>query len=371
MKIVVLHAYSSTNSGDGLLVAEALDLVNAAFDSPHVLVLALDPDSFRSVGNVTYIHPLTGAGATPSTKLMLGASIKALLRGSRLPRRVREAVRDADLVVAVGGGYMRGATLTEAIKTYLAHVPQTEAAILNGSSVYLPQSVGPFRYLPTPVLAPRLRKVGTYFVRDDRSLDLFKGASNARRAPDNALLALATIAPASRNGSGIKPIGLVARSLSSTRTRTRHYVSNIRALRELTGAELLVQASARGNDDGHFYRNSLGFSASARSLVQATSAGQDRVGVVVSVRLHGAIQSIRNGVPAVHLSYERKGWGAYEDLGLAEYVHNAFDFDPAAVADQLSELASAPQAYWTQVDNAVESLRSSREEILSAVRGGL
>jgi polysaccharide pyruvyl transferase WcaK-like protein len=369
MKVVVLHAYSASNSGDGLLVTEALELVTDVHPTADIVVFALDPESFAAYDGARFRHPLTGTPTTPPTWRVLSASVAALLRGSRLPAVIRRAISSADLVVGVGGGYMRGANFLEALKMLLVHAPQTEAGRLNRRVVYLPQSVGPFRVIPSGFVRGRLREMQTYFVRDDRSLSLLP---TAIRVPDNALLALGDGIPATRvegiASNHAPSIGLVARELSTTNARRVRYLTSIRDLQTRLHAELLVQARARGNNDDVFYQGTFGQRAQ-RTLVDGTELNAKRVSAVVSVRLHGAIQSIRNGVPAVHLSYERKGWGAFEDLGIDEYVHNAFDFDPEKVAAQARQLAQSPEGYWNRVDRALGSLRTARADIARALRG--
>nr|WP_275094069.1 polysaccharide pyruvyl transferase family protein [Microbacterium lushaniae] len=250
----------------------------------------------------------------------------------------------------------------------LVHYPQLEAGALNGATVYLSQSAGPFRYAPTRMIDRRLGKARAYLARDDRTADLLRRKVNVKRLPDTALLALTT--DTTQTVPATPPdalnIGVVARQLSSSRTRQKRYTENVRELVRVTDGELLVQASARGNDDASFYHHFLGGAAS-RSLVEGTLPGPSRVSVVVSVRLHGAIQSIRNGVPAVHLSYERKGWGAYEDLGLTPFVHNAFDFDVQHVARQLEEIASDPTEYWSRIRRSLTRLTTARNEIISTL----
>jgi polysaccharide pyruvyl transferase WcaK-like protein len=131
---------------------------------------------------------------------------------------------------------------------------------------------------------------------------------------------------------------------------------------------LLAQATARGNDDPTFYR-SLGFSGPFRTLRESVSGAVGlRPSAVISVRLHGSIQTIRSGVPSVHLSYERKGWGAYEDLGLSRFVHNAFDFDPDVVWAQVEELRLDPSEYWASVARSIGTLAGHRDALVSKLR---
>lgn len=61
-------------------------------------------------------------------------------------------------------------------------------------------------------------------------------------------------------------------------------------------------------------------------------------GVVISVRLHGSLQSMISGCPSIHLSYERKGFGAFSDLGVSEYCHGFKSFNPKLIEKQVNAL---------------------------------
>jgi len=73
-------------------------------------------------------------------------------------------------------------------------------------------------------------------------------------------------------------------------------------------------------------------------------------------------------VPSVHLSYERKGFGAYSDLGIDRFVHNVFDFDPDLVLSQVAELRADPAPYWNAVGEAVAALRRHRADLVAVLR---
>lgn len=372
MKYVILHAYSSTNSGDGLLVDEALGLIRSIDPDGEILVLALDPDSFSDRTDAAFLHPLTGRDRTPGPFTVLTAGALAVLRGLRLPREVSAVVDGADVVLGVGGGYMRGANLIEAGKMVLAHLSQLATANRrNGRSIYLPQSVGALRWGTRRAVQSHAASI-LWHVRDDRSLSLLDHTAVVRRTPDTAVLGFGNdifTIPGRDACSTEEPLyGLVGRELHSTRRRKHQYVSGLRTVQSELNAELLLQARSRGNDDDRFYSAVFGRRAS-RSLIDGTAGGAGRRSVVVSVRLHGAIQSIRNGVPAIHLSYERKGWGAFEDLGIADYVHNAFDFDPALVIEQARHLGREPEDYWSRVSNAQPMIHGSRIRLLEDIGG--
>ena len=373
MKAVILHAYSTNNSGDGLLVREAIRLLSQAAPDIDTTVFALDPDSFERSSTVSYIHPLTGQGKSPTKLQLLVAALRAMLHGARIPSALEALIADADIVIGVGGGYLRASTPVEAIKMLVSHYPQLRSGALNRSTVYLSQSIGPLRLGTAGLLSRRLAKISTVFVRDQRSFDDLAPAVAVQRAPDTATLALAagltTTAEAPKaSRSGV--VGLVARSVLGPAQRRKKYLGLIKSTRARTSAELLLQSRGRGNNDDAFYASAFGEPAS-RTVREATTSEARRADVVISVRLHGAIETIRNGVPAVHLSYERKGWGAFEDLGISEYVHNAFDFDVSQVVRQANELAANPDKYWENVDASRDALGAAEKHIVATIKGAI
>ena len=369
MKVTLIHAYSTTNSGDGLLVTEAVDIVREAHPDAEFTLVAIDPDSFDAADFAAVIHPLTGrSGSIGSIPTLARGALAFTLRRRALG--FQQAVTDADLVVAVGGGYLRGKNPVEAMKMVLAHVTQMPVRSDRVPYVYLPQSIGPLNVGTLPIVARRLADASAVVVRDDRSVRELSRLDNVRRAPDMALLGLptewdpSTTVPAEQGG----PIGLVARELATTRARTSLYRDRISALAAFDGVELLAQATARGNNDPEFY-HSLGLSGPFRTLRDDVHADSPRrPDVVISVRLHGSLQTIRSGVPSVHLSYERKGFGAYSDLGIDRFVHNVFDFDPDLVLSQVAELRADPAPYWNAVGEAVAALRRHRADLVAVLR---
>lgn len=360
MKILITHAYSSTNAGDGLLVTETLRLCQEAFPRAELTVVALDPDSFDLKHDV--FHPITGSRFSANS----AATVRAALVNLALRRRVAsprfyEEVRNADLVVAVGGGYLRGGTPIELAKTVIAHFGQLPGPTAT-PAIYLSQSVGPFSGLAGRVVRSRLSTASLVMLRDDRSIEALSLA-NATRMPDLALLS-GHVLP-SQEPRDTPDIGLVGRSLPGRRGAT--YAHRFTQLMRRVNGELLLQAAARGNDDREFYRSLEGSPKAGRSLLDAVTDGP-KPSVVISVRLHGALQAIRAGIPAIHLSYERKGWGAYEDLGVKPFVHNAYDFDVDAVARQAEGLSRDPSTYWDDISARRPYLAQARQATLSHIR---
>lgn len=354
MRVLLTHAYSATNAGDGLLVDEAVDLVHEALGDAEITVVALDPASFPQMHGVNFVPLLNG-----SRRSIVAALLQDMPWQEDRP--------SFDIVIAVGGGYLRGGRLLESVKTALVHRPQLPKSPV--PHVYLPQSIGPFRYGQRGGYARHLAHAAKVFVRDDKSLGEMSSIDPVR-APDMAILRMAKgLDPRSRTAlMGDSRIGLVGRQLPGGSRRTRSYESGIAEMARSLEAELLVQAEARGNDDRDFYERRWGPGPYRRMLDATQLNAPQRPSVVISVRLHGALQALINGVPAVHLSYERKGWGAFGDLGISEFVHNAYDFDTELVARQARELRDDPARYWEKIDESVQKVLLAREALVSDIR---
>lgn len=361
--IVLLHAYSRSNLGDGLLVDLSLDRLKRAGVPPSsVVVVALDPRSFGDLPRAVGFG--TADRAADLRTLAAAASSVSLVRG-RMGSPAASAIAEADAFIAVGGGYLRAGTRTNRIGTAINHLPQLLAAERSGKPVvYLPQSVGPLQGWVGRRVRRGLGSVAQVHVRDDRSLAELGNAPNVRRTPDLAVLAVAEqLAGVQTRDLDAAPV-LVARALP----RSADYSARLMELgRRLPDCRWGVQAEGAASKSDRTFYDALGIT-SAGSLGELVHAG---TGPVVSVRLHGAVQAILSGVPAIHLGYERKSWGAYEDLGLTNWLHSARHFDPAAVAEQVAQLRADPEPFWRAVHSRIDALREHSAQLDGSIKGEL
>jgi polysaccharide pyruvyl transferase WcaK-like protein len=161
------------------------------------------------------------------------------------------------------------------------------------------------------------------------------------------------------------PVVIVARALKESGS----YVERLRQLRrELPDAVWAVQSAVRDHDDAAFYEQ-LGVPGPWPNLTDVLAG--DRAGVVVSVRLHGSLTALWRGWPSIHLSYERKGPGAYGDLGIMPYMHEARSFDASRVARQARELASDSSDFFDALGSCRAHLADARKELVEAVRSAV
>lgn len=311
-RVLVLHAYSASNAGDGLLVTETVRLVREAFGAKTSLtILASQPETFGHIDAKIY----------PSVPTIRGWD-----------RRYLHALRSIDgfdFVVAVGGGYLRAGTAVEAIKTLLVHGPQLRAAARSTApTAYLPQSVGPLRFGLRRSVERRLAQIGSVMLRDDLSMTEFAQA-NPVRLPDLATVEL--------DGPGlIAPDPVPVLSVRSVHGRVPPRLFSL--VERLGTYDKYVQSTTSGNDDRPATAEFSGRSVLPREQLLDTGTKEFKPRVVIAVRLHAALMALRAGHYVVHLAYERKGFGAFADLGISEYVHSVNHFNVNAVLAQVIAL---------------------------------
>lgn len=361
---LITHAFSRRNAGDGLLVDLTYEaLSDAGIEREECVLLALDADSFNDMTHV--IQAPGEARGRPSLKLvrpgaeLIGDLSATLIGAGQVPGSVARLFDRARGIISVGGGYLVADSTTRKLGVLFNHLLQLRAAARSPvSSVYLPQSIGPLEGAVGHWTRSALQRLDRVYVRDNKSLEECN-FPNVERCSDLAVLKLArdlSSIELSDEGGGII---LVGRQLPNA----GDYEGRLLSLhQELPESRWAVQADVSGpRSDRHFYRT-LGV-ADSGTLAQLTAARLKET--VVSVRLHGAIGALLSGRAAIHLAYERKGWGAYEDLGLQDYVHDARTFDVSAVAEQVRALQSDPGHFWSQVSAAAPALQSRYDKMVS------
>ncbi|MDR2566793.1 MAG: polysaccharide pyruvyl transferase family protein [Bifidobacteriaceae bacterium] len=342
-RALVLHAYSAGNQGDGLLLAEAAALAREVLGGgAEVVVAASDPASFAGLGLRVVDSRPSWHGWDPGY------------------RRVLAGIGEFDLVLGVGGGYLRFGTVREALVSALVQVPQLRAAARRGRGVvYLPQSVGPCRFGWRRPVAGWLGRVDRVFARDGRTQAELAGVG-ARRCPDMGLLA-----PGWRDS---RPGPLAQVPVLSVRALRGAVPAPVRQLAaELGECDGFVQSAVRRNDDRAAAESML-----PRHLLSRDElTGDGPASVVVAMRLHAAVAALGAGHFAVHLAYERKGFGAFEDLGLEDWVFPARRFDVDRVVERVRGLLAddaVRAAYTSKVAQARARFAKARAELVEEVR---
>lgn len=141
-RVALIHAYSSRNSGDGLLVDLSVDLLKQAFgNDTRISIVAADPASFPQYSDVRAAPVLADSGLT---RVVGAASLFLPMRLNARAAGLLRLLGSVDVIAGVGGGYLRARNCAEALKLEAGHLLQMRAARRVGKpTVYLPQSIGP------------------------------------------------------------------------------------------------------------------------------------------------------------------------------------------------------------------------------------
>lgn len=346
MRVLVLHAYNADNAGDGLLVTETLGLIREALGSDTTITVAAS-------------HPRTFTGIDAhivnSKPNHAGYSLEYL--------RLLRNFDGFDLIVGVGGGYLRAGHLGESLKAGLIHGPQLVAASRSTTpTIYMPQSVGPANSVVARLMKGRIRRIDSFYVRDDRSYDDYSDAGVIRTSD----LAILTAPASDRTSLSVDELPVL--SVRPIRGRVSPLV--VELAHQCKDFDGYVQSNTAGNNDVDAM-NSLGArQILSRDNLMARTA-ESPVRVVVAVRLHAALMALRAGHYVIHLAYERKGFGAFNDLGLEAYVHNINRFEPTQVLRQMRTLLADEEArrrYAEDLDRSFCESATRRADLLKSIR---
>lgn len=355
--IGILHAYSRENRGDALLAEITVARISRLFPDETIFMVAHDPQSFSDLNVMTF--PAVPTRARHQLK-SIGEAISGINQTVKTTAHIStplgELLRECQLVVSVGGAFLRGNTVRSSASMVGVHLPQLiQAAHYSANrTVYLPQSIGPFLSAARPVIQKSLSKLNMVYLRDDKSMLQLSTLDNTARMSDLAILELCETDSTVRSPNYSDHILLVGR-FTSAQGSSRF----ARLTQELPQSLIAIQSTAGRFDDRSFYR-SIDIEPHGYYPELVSS---NHIGLVVSIRLHASLEAVLNGIPTIHLAYERKGFGAMRDLGLERYVHSANTFDPLAVARQANEILSNPEIYWAQLEQSRLKLHTANLQL--------
>jgi polysaccharide pyruvyl transferase WcaK-like protein len=345
MKFLLTNAYSTKNAGDGLLVKLASSLIRESGNSLES-IFALDSASF----NNDY----------PKCIVENSSKIETLRNINKLPRYIAHS--EINGALAVGGGYLRFGNKTEALKARLLHLNQlgklVEAKVPFG---LLPQSIGPLTFFERDAIKI-LGGADWIALRDDRSMDELSMLNNLVRMPDLAALEISEILLTSDRQLE-RRLGLIIRNLP----HKPYWNGFVRDLINLPNSEVLIQSEVGRSNSDRGYVSKFIDCRHLRSSSHVIESGA--VDVVLSVRLHGSLMAILAGVPSIHIAYERKSFGVYEDLGISKFCLNPNNLKMDAIVDMVEELSSKTgrMAFFDLIAEKQPKLAHKKVELLNLI----
>jgi colanic acid/amylovoran biosynthesis protein len=370
MKILIIHAYSPANIGDGAIVLAMISEARRVFgDAVEVRVSATDPEAFeeflgiRSHGRLVPWHSMGSIGGRlkwlvrnlPTILLLWwgsGNGRKMLARLSRsrfLPSSTRVAVSaylEVDLVLACGGGYL-GDTYRRQLPFW--HLEYRCAAAAGLPLIFFSQSMGSTNDPVTKFfLRKALAQCAVFIARDRQTVErvamLGPFESKVALYPDAALLVerpdrddlVRADAPCvgvslmrwsnyreDRETGHAAYLAGMQRALEGLLVlhpglRVRLYATNVAfGANPMDDVGVVVEMHRRLSEGGLADRcEAIEWTPIPDVFMRSVSQCE----LFVATRMHSAVLALNVGVPVAGVAYEEKMRGLLETFELGDYV---------------------------------------------------
>lgn len=360
--IIISHVYSSDNKGDAALVSMLIDDLKRKFKGANITILRLEsvkknsrfegvpekPSFMYYVAN-KYHNPLAKLGYAlymMSTTLLWALWRRRTGRDLYLPAHLREVAKlyeQAELIVPVGGGYIRSRKgLAMRFNIPLILHPLLFGYLLGKPTVLYSQSVGPFQNkLERLMVAFVLKRMTLILLREDTSLAMLASlgvTSNVERAVDSGFLLRSTEKVDIRRNYTIPAdrllVGVTVRSWLKGEAQTAYEKAVAKSLDNLIETAkahviFIPQVTATKGDDDRLVSSRVhGFMHHKReaTLIDGTpdhhriKALYDNLDILLGTRFHSVIFSLTSSVPVLAIEYEHKTSGIMRDLKLENWV---------------------------------------------------
>ncbi len=453
MKVLITNAYERRQFGDAALVASLIQQIRVAFPGCELRLSGFEqpethPD-FEGAANIGSIRRWAGAEDVSRVRRIsrkLACLLLPLLcatdAGRRHldtwarfvpaePRRELHAIRDADLMVLVPGGYINAASSSLAVNLSLAllMLPPWLAQRFGVPVVGAPQSYGP---LPGRAQRALVRAVlgrsEWLAVREDISMDQLDrmGFRPDRliRQVDSAFAESATADPAAwRRALGVRPqdtlVLVTARQCLPAEEQDRYERAMAGAIGHLLGGRrdlvvaLVPQVTSgfQGDDDRAVHRRIAAHVTVATGLDASLSTGwTDPAGtgsgvtadadgptsadgrprlldvdvseagfrdvqslyaaadLIIGTRFHSVIFGLVGCVPAVAIQYDHKTRGIMRELGFEEWVIDIEDLTSENLTAMCDDVLLQHDVYATRLRGVIPAYRRRADEMIDRLR---
>lgn len=413
--ILISHVYSADNKGDAALLSVLIEELRTVFPNAELRVHTLDDvrpgEQFEGVpvGNSLMHHVLRGQRSR-LVKLCLALVMMSWTRlwamahtwlhiRLPLPRAWRQPMADyaaADVVVGVGGGYLRGRnSWSSTIELLLLTHPLHLASALGTPTVLSSMSVGPVAgRWQRRILTKGINRVEAVFVREDVSQDLLASLDITVpfvRAIDSGFAFTSNRTIALRAMLDVDPgtplVGITVRKwlpADEQATYERAVAMAADHLIDAHGAAVVFVpqvTSIRNNDDDRIASRDVHALMVRQAQANVLTESEDHhyikalcaeLDLMLGTRFHSVIFSLTSLVPCVAIEYEHKTAGIMAELDLSEWVIRMEDVDSPrliALIDQAMTQREAYRSYLADVIPAyIERCTDTRDQLLALGR---
>jgi colanic acid/amylovoran biosynthesis protein len=363
MKILISHVYSNENKGDAALLAVLITELRRMFIDPEITILTMDgvanDEHFEGVPmkngfmyhaanqyhrrGLKYLY----SGLMLITTLSYAAIFRATRKKMPLPRHLKEVAEEyhnTDLIVPVGGGYIRGKSgFVNSLKFLFMVQPLIFGTIIGKPTVNYTQSIGPFgNRLQRIIVTWTLRHLDGIIVRERITQDLLKKlgiTKNVILSVDSGFLFTSNVERDLRAELHIPPeqitVGITVRKWLPKKEQSM-FESEMATfcdyvIKKYRAAVIFIPqvTSARYHDDDRepsmeIYQQ-LARQDSAYLILDhldhhAIKALYGSLDYLVGTRFHSVIFALTSYVPSIAVGYEHKTEGIMRELGLQDWT---------------------------------------------------
>lgn len=398
MKIIISHVYSNDNKGDAALLSVLISDIKRGFSSPDITILTIDNvsqnetfegvplrNAFMYYARDTYKNPIAKIlyiFYVPIATLLWAIFYRLFKISIPLPNKIKQIAllyKDADLIIPVGGGYIRsGKGLMATARLFFTIHPIIFSYILGKKTVNYTQSVGPFGNKLQEYMARfALRRVNGVIAREQITLDLFKKwgiSKNVLLSVDSGFSFESTVTKDVRKDFVIpsekKIIGITVRSWLANAEQER-YEKTIAAVADYIidkyNAVVIfipqVTVEFQHDDDRksskkvyeYMVHKNEAHVVMDRYDHQTIKAMYANLDYLIGTRFHSVIFSLTSYVPCIAVEYEYKTRGIMRELGLEQWVVNIKNIEIEQVKQLFDRLVLEKESYLTHLKKVLPS----------------
>lgn len=385
--IVISHVYSSDNKGDAALTSVLIGDLKRKFPKANVTILKLESvskggDFEGAVEKPSFMYFVANKYQNSLIKLAYALYMISVtlfwawwLRTTRrhfyLPKHLRDVTdiyEHADLIVPVGGGYIRSRKgLVARFNIPLLLHPLLLGSLLGKPTILYSQSMGPFHNaLEEWMVGYVLKRMTLILLREDISVALLANMGvkgNVARAIDSGFLLESKeqidIRTRYNLPAGKLLVGVTVRSWLSGEAQASYEQAVARALDNLvetSGAQVVFipQVTAvKGDDDRIVSRRVHGFMHHKKAAIVVNDepdhhqikALYNNLDMLLGTRFHSVIFSLTSLVPVLAIEYEHKTSGIMRDLRLEDWVVKIEDVTAKMLTKRLHKLMKEQAKY--------------------------
>lgn len=393
MNILITHAYAKENKGDAAILSVLLGQLREAFPKSNIKISIFDDirankmfEGFETISSFLYLAYCTYHHAFAKTIYSLYIILATIIWASVLRffhinldfilkasvRQVAHEFKKADLIVPIGGGYIRATpTLKDTFALILLLHPILLSIILKKPVILYSQSIGPFfNVFQKTITKLVLNHTKLILVREDNTLATLKSIGIKDqlvvRSVDAGFLfqadtpySLQDIIP-SASIKNKTLVGITVRQWMKKTKQEAYQKAIVDFIDEVTKDKNIMfvfipqVSSTLHNDDDRDIATAITNGIKNKDQVINLTGIYDHHQVkalysdldfIVGTRFHSVIFSLTAFVPALAIEYEYKTSGIMKDLDLSEWVIPIEDVTTEMLYDKFMSLMKHKKAY--------------------------